>query len=220
MKLTKRLEAIASFIPSSGGVIDVGCNHAYICMYVALNSKKRKIIGIDCNPKSLKEAYLEISKRKLNEKISIVVTTGLDNITIDRDDTIIISGLGTKTIKEILNKNVLKSANHFIIQSNNCLYELRKYMSFNNFYIKNEKVINDFGKLYVVIDFYKNNNKIKYSDFEFKYGPFSSFDKNYLYNELSILKRNLNKIERFDIKKANIIKADIMAIEKQLELIS
>ena len=91
MKLTKRLEAIASFIPSSGGVIDVGCNHAYICMYVALNSKKRKIIGTDCNPKSLKEAYLEISKRKLNEKISIVVTTGLDNITIDRDDTIIIS---------------------------------------------------------------------------------------------------------------------------------
>ena len=42
MKLSKRLEAIASFIPDSGGVIDVGCNHAYICIFIALKGKERK----------------------------------------------------------------------------------------------------------------------------------------------------------------------------------
>ncbi len=220
MKLSKRLEAIASFIPDSGGVIDVGCNHAYICIFIALKGKERKIIGTDCNPLSLKEAYCEIAKRNLENKISILVTNGLDNVSLEENDTVIISGLGTRTIKEILNNQVLDNINHIIIQSNNYLYELRRYMSLNDFFIKNELVVKESNKFYVVIDFYRSNKKIKYNEFELKYGPFSSFNKNYLINELKILKKNLKKVENFDNKKCEKIKLDIISIEKQLEKIS
>ncbi len=216
MKLSKRLEAIASFIPSSGGIIDVGCNHAHICIYFAMQNKKRKIIGSDCNNLSLLEARKEIKKLNLENKIQLIVTNGLDNIVIDEDDTIIISGLGTRTIKSILKDDILKKINHIIIQSNNYLYELRKYMSENNFLISDELVIKDYNKTYVVINFKRSNKKVSYSEYELKYGPFSKYNEVYLNEQLKILEEKLSKVLKYDNYKVNLILNDIDYIKKQL----
>ena len=39
MKLSKRLETIVSFIDDKDNVLDIGCDHAYIDIYLALNKK-------------------------------------------------------------------------------------------------------------------------------------------------------------------------------------
>ena len=41
MKLSKRLEAIASFIESKDSVCDVGCDHGYLDIYLAINKKNK-----------------------------------------------------------------------------------------------------------------------------------------------------------------------------------
>ena len=216
MKLSKRLEAIASFVPHSGGIIDVGCNHAHICIYYALKDNERKIIGTDCNNLSLLEARREIKKRNLESKIQLIVTNGLENITIAENDTIIISGLGTRTIKSILKNDVLKNINHIIIQSNNYLYELRKYMSENNFIISDELVVKDYNKTYIVINFKRSTIKVKYTEYDLKFGPFSKKNNIYMNEQLKILEQRLSKVSKYDSSKTNLTLKDIDYIKKQL----
>lgn len=219
MKLSKRLEAIASFIPSSGGVIDVGCNHALLCIYIAKNFNNRKIIGIDNRNASLNEARKEILKQNLNQKITLLVNDGLNDILISKDDTIIISGLGTRTIKHILSIKNLEKINHLIIQSNNYLYELRKYLYNHSFYICSEKCIWEGNKFYVIIDFYHSNKKVIYSDFELKYGPYALNDVSFVNYQIKLLDKQILKFGNFDYNKKIILLNDLEKLKKQLSKI-
>lgn len=169
MKLTKRLEAIASFVSLNGRIIDVGANHAYLDLYFALKKYPYEIIATDIRSQSLLEAEKNIKKYHLEEKIQLIVTPGLEGILLQKEDNIILAGMGTKTIKEILTKEVLQHGNHFIIQSNNYLYELRYYMMQQGFSIQNEKVVEEKKKYYVIIDFIKE--KTEYTKIELTYGP-------------------------------------------------
>ena len=86
-------------------------------------------------------------------------------------DTIVLSGLGTTTIIDILNKRkeVLKNIKNLVISSNNDYYKLRKDITKLGFKIKEEKIVLDKNKYYPVILFVPG--KEKYNYYELKYGP-------------------------------------------------
>lgn len=197
MKLSKRLEAIASFVSSDGAIIDVGCNHAHIPIYFASKEPERIIIASDCKLESLNNAFKDAKKYKVKEKIQFIVTDGLNGIKIHPEDTIIIAGLGTRTIKKILTPEVLNQGNHFILQSNNYLYELRLYMMQNQFLLKDESVVWEGNKVYVVMNWVKVNKPVSYSSFELQYGPCILHDKNrkYMMEQYNILMQQLNKVK-------------------------
>lgn len=214
MKLSKRLEAVASFVWPSGRIIDVGANHGELCVFFALQDSGRKIIATDCNPKSLWAAEHNIKKYRLDTVIDVVVTDGLCGIDIYDTDNIIIAGMGTRTIKTILTEDVLEKGKHFIIQSNNYLYELRTYMVTHGFIIHNEKVIMDYHKYYVVIEFVKGH--AEYTMEELKYGPCLIRQKerayfDYLYTEQVQL---LNKIPKEQIERFTKQKDEVDMIKK------
>lgn len=168
MKLPKRLEAVASFVSNKGRIIDVGANHGLICLYFSLKGRNEEIIATDENPKSLVEAEKNFKTYHQENKIKIHIGDGLDGIELQDDDNIVISGMGTRTIRHILTPRVLKDCSHFIIQSNNDLYELRKFMTNHGFMIDDEVVVNE-RLFYVVIDFKRGEES--YSEEELTYGP-------------------------------------------------
>ena len=49
MNITKRLEAIASLISNNSNVIDVGCDHAYLDIYLTLNRENIFCLACDIN---------------------------------------------------------------------------------------------------------------------------------------------------------------------------
>lgn len=169
MKLKHRLEAVASFVWDYGRIIDVGSNHGYLCIFFALNKRKEDIIATDCNPKSLWEAEKNFKQYQVQDQIQMMITDGLMGIDIKADDQIILAGMGTKTMIEILTPEVLKKGSHFILQSNNHLYELRKYMVSHGFKIVHEKVVVEHQKYYVIIDFARGTET--YLERELRYGP-------------------------------------------------
>ena len=106
MKLSKRLYTVASLIDKNKRVIDVGCDHAYLDIYLTLNNLNN-CLATDINKNAIKSAIENIKKYKLENKIEIKVTDGLKNIDVNKDDIIVISGMGTYTILDILNTNIL-----------------------------------------------------------------------------------------------------------------
>ena len=101
MKLSKRLLTIADLIDTKN-VIDVGCDHALLDIYLT-QEKQLNCRGTDISSKVLENAKNNVKKYNLEKKIPLILTNGLENIKIKKDDTIIIAGMGASTILEILN---------------------------------------------------------------------------------------------------------------------
>lgn len=167
MKLTKRLNEIVSLIDEGTNVIDIGCDHALLDIYLTLN-KKNKCIAADINKNALESAIKNINKYSLEKEIKTLISDGLKNIDIPSNNTIVICGMGTNTILNIIKNSDIKKIDNLIIQSNNDLYRLRKEVTKLGFYINKERNIEDKNKYYTIIKFKKGYKK--YSFFEYQYG--------------------------------------------------
>ena len=208
MKLPKRLDEIQKLIEDNVIVIDVGCDHALLDIYLTLNRDNVKCIACDINENALNGGILNIKKHHLEAKIKTKLGSGIEVITNDIN-TLIISGMGTNTICNILTSPKLKQINKIIVESNNDYYELRKFITSIGFYISYEEVIYDNNKYYINIVFLRGFKK--YSKKELIYGPIlmkGNFDYyKYLYDKNISILNNIPKnkiITRFNIIKENL----------------
>lgn len=159
--MSKRLLEIADMVDTKN-IYDVGCDHALLDIYLA-KEKNINCIAIDISEINIKRAKKNILKNNLN--IKAIVNDGLENINVLPDSTIILSGLGTRTILNILKGN---DCENIIVQSNNNLFDLRKSMNEQGYVIEKESVLYD-KKYYVTIKFKKGN--IKYNEKQLYLGP-------------------------------------------------
>ena len=191
--ISSRLKAIASLVDTKS-IIDVGCDHALLDVY--LTQKGIKCRGTDISSNCIKLAKETIKKENLEDKIELYVTDGLKDINILDTDTIVIAGMGTNTILDII-KDV---ESPLILLSNNDVFKLRKEVVKKGYYIDDEVAIKDGKYYYVIIRFKKGYRKYKYSDYIL--GPILKNKKteyyDYLYNKLL---RNYNNISNKNIFK-------------------
>ena len=200
IKLSKRLLAIANLVDDNSKVVDIGCDHGLVSIYLAMNKQNISIIASDINQNALDNAIKNINKYHLEDKIKVCLSNGLDNIN-DEIDTIIISGMGGHTIIDILtnNQEKLNTVNNIIIQSNNDIEYVRRKIVKLGYYISKEKLILDKNIYYTVILFTKG--KKKYTNKEYYFGPILLKEnskifiekKNKEYTKLVNIKNNIPK---------------------------
>lgn len=189
--LSLRLSSLTKFVNYNDKIIDIGCDHALLDIFLVKNDLVKSIIASDINVQALNSGIKNIENEGLSDKISARLGDGL-NVLTDKDniDTVIISGMGTNTIMGILNNNYLKNINKLIIQSNNDHTMLRKYVTKLGFFIKSEEYFQDNKKNYINIVFVRGNKK--YSKIDLTYGPILKHNKPYLEFEIN----NIEKIEK------------------------
>ncbi len=183
MKLSKRLQTIADMIPNGSRVIDVGCDHGLLSIFLA-QEKQCLCLATDVNEKALNNAIVNIAKYNVSN-VDTFLTDGIRDIDINVNDYIVIAGMGTTTIKHILNTNSL--SDHLIIASNNQLFELRDYITRLGYIIIKEEFIVDYQKKYIIIEFLKGHQK--YTRLDLQYGPLLKNNIDYLIYELEKLCR-------------------------------
>ena len=157
---SRRLLEIASLVPVHSSVIDVGCDHGLLDIYLTLH-RNCKCIAADVNENCLKNARENIRKYSLTEKIKVVTSDGLENVKYKKNDYVIIAGMGTNTILKILEKHDLDNV---IIQTNTDLFEFRETIT-DKYIIEDEKVIKERGIYYVIMKLKRGYKKYKYEDF-------------------------------------------------------
>lgn len=202
-KLSKRLEMVANFIDNNDkSVIDIGCDHGLLSIYLANKFKNLKIIASDVNKNALDNAKKNITKCGLNDRIETRLGSGISVINNnDNIDTIVVAGMGTNTIVEFLkcSRDKLVNVNKIIIQSNTDLYFLRKNMVNMGYFIDDEELVVDKGIIYTIIKFVKG--KMKYSYKELYLGPILISKNSGLFvekcmKELNNMKKILKNISR------------------------
>lgn len=155
----KRLKAICDFLSTEDNIIDIGCDHAYVCIEMARRGAK-KILATDIHPNALESAKKNIAKTYPNQ-IQCQVSDGLKEIDPKDYNTLILAGMGANTIKHILKeKKKLSSIKKIIIQANNEWKEIRIFLNKLNFSLTDEVIIHERKHDYIIMKWEVGEKKL------------------------------------------------------------
>ncbi len=201
--ISTRLKELGNMITPLNRIIDVGCDHALLDIYLASKFENVVFIATDISKNAIEVAKKNVKKNNLESRIKLLVTDGLENISLFPDDYIVISGMGTNTIIKII-KSRLKEINNIVIQTNRDIDSLRKFMFDNGFKIKEEKIV--FDNLYYIFIHFVKGKQVYYKE-DIWLGPIIKESNNALYfkNLMKKYKKILPGIPDNDNKKIDLI---------------
>lgn len=180
IKVSERLKSLEKYVHPEDKIMDVGCDHALLDIYLVQNGRVSKIYVGDVNPNALANGKENIEKYELSSNIFPILSYGIEKINEYDVDTIIISGMGSKTIIDILSSPNLDRVYKLILQSNNNHADLRRFLASKNFKIYAEEVVVDGKKTYINIVALLDENPVEYDEKELEFGPILSKDVNNL----------------------------------------
>jgi tRNA (adenine22-N1)-methyltransferase len=170
MKISDRLKELSTFVDENDKLIDIGCDHALLDIYLCDEYKNLKVIASDIHEGALKSAEKNIDKFKMNDRIDLRLGDGLTIVNADEIDTILIAGMGFNTIKRILsNDTKMTNVKKIVIQSNTDVVKLRKFVIRLGFKITRELLVKDNDIIYTIIEFKPGSEKYSYEEIYF--GP-------------------------------------------------
>lgn len=101
MELTPRLALAAEYCRGSRRVIDVGCDHAYLCIALVRQGVELAWAS-DLRPGPLAAAREHIRQMGETERIRTVLCPGLESFSPEDADTVVICGMGGELMASIL----------------------------------------------------------------------------------------------------------------------
>ena len=220
MRISNRLKCISEFIEDNDKIIDIGCDHALLDIYLMNNKNNINLIASDIHEGAIKNAKKNISKYALLDKIDLRLGDGLNVINENEVDTIIIAGMGYYTIEKILsNSEKMNNIKKIIVQSNTDVVKLRKFVIKLGYKIDDEILVKDKDITYTIIKF--TLGKEKYSYEEIYFGPKILTKKDDLfleyYNKKLLKYENLLlQLPKYEIKNILHHKHLIKIIKKEL----
>lgn len=187
-RISNRLKAVTIFLKKEDNVVDVGCDHGLLSLYLEEHNLVKNVIASDINQNALNNAIQNIKKR--NSNIKTYLSDGIDSVPLKEINTIIISGMGTRTILHILRDDKkLKSINKIIIQSNNDYEILRREMNNKGYYLEKEEYTYDKKIWYVTSFFIKSDKKNSLEEIQYGFLDNTDYNKHLLEKEISIYKK-------------------------------
>ncbi len=167
-KLDNRLACIYEMIGDAESVCDVGADHGRLALNLAKAGKK--VIATDISEPSLQKT------RKLaklhNANVDCRLGDGLAVIKPGEAAACVIAGMGQNTIISIIEgaRDVVEACDFIVVQSMNGEYDLRSFLSENEFAIIDERIIKESKRLYCVMKA-KPGNGANLSELEKYLGP-------------------------------------------------
>lgn len=151
--LDERLSLCASFVREGAALADIGTDHAYLPVWLMLNGKIRSAVAADVRKGPLENAISNIEKSGVSDKVTAVLSDGLDNILPEQADDIVIAGMGGELMVKIIDRTewLRNSDKKLILQPMTRADYLRRYLWGNGFVIESEKACISCGKAYSVM---------------------------------------------------------------------
>jgi len=152
IQLSRRLAAIAEWIPEDARAADVGTDHGYIPVYLAQTGRARSIIASDIGAGPLAAAKASAELYGAADRIRFVCAPGLAGIKPGEADAVILAGMGGETILQILRDApwTLDPAVTLLLQPQSKQAELARFLSENGYAAEAARLVRDAGRLYEI----------------------------------------------------------------------
>lgn len=151
--LSRRLDLCASFVAQDSRLADIGTDHAYLPIALCLNNKILSAVACDIADGPLQRAKENIQRYGLDDKIQTRLSDGLQNVSRDEIDTVVIAGMGGELIAKILSEcpYIRDKELSLILQPMTRCEKLIFWLYENGFAINSQKAVTEDGKHYTVM---------------------------------------------------------------------
>lgn len=182
-RLSKRLSAVADFIPEGAKLADIGSDHAYLPCHVVRAGKVPFAIAGEVVEGPFQSARKQVEMEGLTKQIDVRKGNGLAVIDTGEVECITIAGMGGALIASILEegKEKLEGVTRLVLQPNISAISIRLWLLENGWSLINEAILEEDNKIYEILVAERGNSKSVYSeniDNQLLFGPFLSKEKN------------------------------------------
>lgn len=153
LQLGKRLAVLASFVLPQSCIADIGTDHAYLPIYLCTHGICRAAVAVDVHAGPYQAAKETLRRLGLSDQIALRLGDGLQVVAAGEVDTVIIAGMGGTTMLDILQAKpeVTTALTRLILQPMNAAATLRQWLVQHGWYIVQEELVEEDGKLYEII---------------------------------------------------------------------
>lgn len=172
MVFSKRMEALADLCQGARRVIDVGCDHAFLCALLVTEYGVEHAFASDIRPGPLENARRTIAELGLESRITPVLSDGLDAFGPGDGDTVIIAGMGGEEMTLILSRAPWAGDNggQVVLQPMTNIPKLRQWLAENGYNVKKERVIKEGRKVYTAMNIQKGADESGAREYAYLFG--------------------------------------------------
>lgn len=151
--LGDRLAACASLVRRGAFLCDVGTDHAYLPIYLCESGVISRAVASDINEGPILRAKENIAAHRLADRIDTELAGGLHSLEERGFSDIVIAGMGGLMIRDIISEApfLRDEKISLVLQPMKNEDELRLWLAENGFFIADERLALDSGKIYQIM---------------------------------------------------------------------
>lgn len=153
--LSKRLAAVAQFVPQDSIVADIGSDHAYLPIWLTEQNRLKGAIASEVVAGPFESTQTHVNQWHLQQQIQVRLGDGIEVLdpTKDQVDCIVIAGMGGLLITEILTRGLdhLNGHERLVLQPNIMESTVREWLNEHDYAIVDEAIVAEDGHIYEVI---------------------------------------------------------------------
>ena len=204
VQLSMRLTAIAGMITKGNRLVDVGCDHGYLPVYLVSEHCIPKAIATDVGKGPLARAREHILQYNLGEYIETRLCDGLSGIQPGEGDSLVIAGMGGPLMEKILSADwkITDSFQELILQPQSDIPHFRKFLMENGYSIIEEKMILEDGKFYPMMKAVRKQEQDSWTAEELMFGRYLLAEKNPVLHQFLLREMNIRDKILMNLKTA------------------
>ena len=153
LELSPRLWALADWVePGCRCLADIGTDHGYIPAALLLEGRVQRAVASDIAPAPLDRARATAERWGLTERMDLRLGNGLEVLAPGEADAVVIAGMGGDTLVDILAAAPWCRETALLLQPMSRAEVLRPWLAENGFSIRRERLVQDRGVLYPILD--------------------------------------------------------------------
>ncbi len=171
--LSRRMQAVADMVTTGNRVVDVGCDHGYVSIYLVQQKRTTHALAMDINNGPLLRAREHVEEAGLEGYITLRLSDGLGAFRKGEADTLICAGMGGRLMQRILEREPDKteSLKELVLQPQSEIASFRYYLTDAGYRILEETMVLEEGKFYPVIKAVQTEKEGRLSYTEARFGP-------------------------------------------------
>ena len=172
-------------------VADIGCDHAYLPIYLVRENMAPYVIACDINAGPVEKACGNVEDVELSEQIEVRQGDGLSPVHPGEVQSVVLAGMGGKLMMRILSDgaDVLEQVSEIIMEPQSEVSALRHFLQDNGYRIISENMVNDEKKFYPVIKAVPGQMHWD-KEIYFRYGKILLREENPVLHEFLLIERH------------------------------
>lgn len=153
LKLSRRLSALAEWVPHGASFADIGTDHALLPVFLTQKGQIRFAVAGDVNEGPVNAAKKQVAEAGLQHLVSVRLGDGMAVLEPGEVDTVTIAGMGGSLMVKILDQagERLNGVNTLVLSPHVAEDAVRRWLTEHRYALEEERLLEEDGVIYTLI---------------------------------------------------------------------